>query len=239
MTRDEAEKIIREYVPPKPFAYYYNCPYDDGKFCSSGWVYEYPPVSTKLIDAILERDKNCRPYVTDDELQQDEKFNAEMEKRFTDLMNRAKESEYCEKNQHLYSMCTKVNGEYLIIIPMQLMTEVDFKEKASSACETLRLDNYYIYQHISESDKSGHEIFKSFPFRSSCISDADRNAFDNVVRFCDRFKEYANGIDSDTVDKTVNNVKQSIAKLKAIADIEYIKRIADYAKSQGAKQCVK
>jgi hypothetical protein len=94
MTREEAEKIICEYNPPKPIKYYYNDPYADGKFNSSGWVYEYPPVSGALIDAILERDKNCKPYIADDELgvsEDDEKFNAEMEKRFTDLMRRARD----------------------------------------------------------------------------------------------------------------------------------------------------
>ena len=168
-----------------------------------------------------------------------------MEKRFTNLMNRAKEStdsaveKYRKKNQRLYSMSTKVNGEYLTIIPMQLMTEIEFKEKASAASETLQLNNYHIYLHLNEDDKEGCEIFKSFPFHSSGISDADKNAFDNVIRFCDHFKKYANGIDSDTIDETINNVKQSIAKLKAVATVEYIKRIADYAKSQGVKPCVK
>lgn len=58
----EALRIIGEYQQnlPKPFKYYYNDPYDDGKFCGSGWRYEYPPMDPKLIDAILERDKNCK-----------------------------------------------------------------------------------------------------------------------------------------------------------------------------------
>ena len=71
-----------------------------------------------LIDALLERDKDCKPYVTDDELQQDEKFNAEMEKRFTDLMNRAKDTavdEYRKKNSRLYSMVTENNGKKLLL----------------------------------------------------------------------------------------------------------------------------
>lgn len=238
MTREEAERIIREYVPQKPTAYYYNDPYDDGKYCGSGWVYEYPPVSGALIDAILERDKNCKPYIADDELgvsEDDEKFNAEMEKRFTDLMNRAKEStnsavkEYCKKNQRFYSMSTKVNGEYITIIPMQLMTEVEFKEKASSACETLQLNNYHIYQHINENDKDGYEIFKSFPLRSNNISDADKHAFDNVIKFCDKFEKYAKNVDKDLLNKTLNETRHAIATLKVLADVDYINRIKEYS----------
>lgn len=71
MTKDESEQIIKDFVKPKPIKYWYDDPYKDGKFDSSGWVYKYPPVSGLLIDAVLERDKDCKPYVTDDELQQD------------------------------------------------------------------------------------------------------------------------------------------------------------------------
>ena len=240
MTREEAEKIIHEYNmhPPKPTAYYYHDPYDDGKYCGSGWRYEYPPVSGALIDAILERDKNCKPYISDDEIgisEEDAKFNTEMEKRFTELMSRGNKSnsvveEYRKKNQHLYSMSTKVNGVYLTVIPMQPMTEVEFKEKASSVCNTLQLNNYHIYLHEDESDKDGYEIFKSFPFCSSYISDVDKNAFDNVIRFCDKFEKYANNVDKDLLNKTLSEVRRSMSTLKVSADVDYINRIKEYSK---------
>jgi hypothetical protein len=237
MTREEAEQIIRECIPQKPIVYYYNDPYDDGKYCGSGWRYEYPPVDPKLIDALIERDKNCKPYIADDEIgvsEDDEKFNAEMEKRFTDLMNRGNKTnsaieEYRKKNQHLYSMSTKVNGEYLTVIPMQSMTEIEFKEKASSACETLQLNNYRIYQHVSENDKDGHEIFKSFPFRSSCISDADKNACDNVIRFCNKFEKYAKNVDKDLLNKTLNEARHAVTALKLLAEADYLNRIKEYS----------
>lgn len=240
MTREEAERIIREYVPPKPAAHYYNDPYDDGKYCGSGWVYEYPPIDSRLIDALIECDKNCKPYVTDDELcvnEEDAKFNAEMEKRFTDLMNRGNKAnsaieEYRKKNQHLYSMSTKVNDEYITVIPMQSMTEVEFKEKASSACETLQLNNYHVYQHLNDSDKDGNEIFKSFPLRSSNIDDADKHAFGNVIKFCDKFEKYAKNVDKDLLSKTLNETRHAIAVLKVLADIDYINRIKEYSHQQ-------
>ena len=53
MNKDEAEKIIRDFVKPKPTMRWYDDPYKDGYTNSSGWVYEYPPVSGQLIDAIL------------------------------------------------------------------------------------------------------------------------------------------------------------------------------------------
>lgn len=104
MNKKEALDYIKQYQnnPPKPFKYYYNDPYDDGKYCGSGWRYEYPPMDSKLIDAILERDKDCKEYIPDCDCEIDEKFNQEMEKRFTDLMSRAKDTaleEYRKKNQ--------------------------------------------------------------------------------------------------------------------------------------------
>lgn len=106
MNKQEAEEIIKRYNlnPPKPLKYYYKDPYDDGKICGSGWRYEYPPMDPKLIDAILERDKDCKEYIPDCDYEPDEKFNQEMEKKFTDLMNRAKDTaveEYRKNNSHL------------------------------------------------------------------------------------------------------------------------------------------
>lgn len=133
-------------------------------------------------------------------------------------------------------MSTKVNGEYLTIIPMQLMTEADFKEKASAASETLQLSNYHIYLHLNENDKEGCEIFKSFPFHSSYISDSDKNAFDNVIRSCDKFERYAKDYKSSN-QKLINNlcddIKERIESLYRIINADYLQRINNYiAKEQ-------
>lgn len=236
MTREEAEKIIREYNPPKPIKYYYNDPYADGKFNSSGWVYEYPPVSGALIDAILERDKDCKEYIPDSECETDEKFNQEMEKKFTDLMSRAKDTaveEYRKNNQHLYSMSTKVNGKYITIIPMQLMTEVEFKEKASSACETLQLNNYQIYRHINESDKDGHEIFKSSPLSSGSITDATKTAFSDALRYCDYIKKHTKESSNyEIIEGLCDGIKDHIESLYKIIELDYMQRINNYTEKE-------
>lgn len=231
MTREEAEKIIHEYNmhPPKSFAYYYHDPYDDGKSCCSGWRYEYPPMDAKLVDAIFERDKDCKEYIPDET---DEKFNQEMEKKFTDLMSRAKDTainEYRKNNSRLYSMSTKVNGKYVTIIPMQLITEVEFKEKASSACETLQLNNYQIYRHINESDKDGREIFKSFPLGESCITDAAKTAFSDALRYCDYIKKHAKESSNyEIIEGLCDGIKTHIESLYKIIELDYMQRINNY-----------
>ena len=209
MTREEAEKIIREYNM-------------------------HPPMDQKLIDAILERDKDCKEYIPDET---DEKFNQEMEKKFTDLMSRAKNTaveEYRKNNSHLYSMSTKINGKYIKIIPMQLMTEVEFKEKASAACETLQLNNYQIYRHINESDKDGHEIFKSFPLSSGCITDAAKTAFSDALRYCDYFKKHAKeSSNCEAVKILCDNIKEYTECLCKMIEDDYMQRINNYiAKEQ-------
>lgn len=50
MTKDEADQIIIDFVKPKPIKYWYDDPYKDGKFDSSGLVYEYHHVSGLLIN---------------------------------------------------------------------------------------------------------------------------------------------------------------------------------------------
>lgn len=85
-------KQCQDYYPPKPSVSWYHDPYADGYQNASGWHKEYPPVDTKLIDAILERDKDCKEYIPDSESEADNKFNHEMEKKFTDLMGRAKDT---------------------------------------------------------------------------------------------------------------------------------------------------
>lgn len=136
MNKKEALEIIANYKQPKPIKYYYKDPYDDGKYCGSGWRYDYPPVDSKLIDAILERDKDCKEYIPDSESYADEKFNQEMEKRFTDLMSIAKDTavdEYRKNNSHLYSMVTEYNYDKITVIQASLSTLCEFKER----CEKL------------------------------------------------------------------------------------------------------
>ena len=214
MTREEAERIIREYVPQKPTAYYYNDPYDDGKYCGSGWRYEYPPINPKLVDALIERDKNCKPYITDDELgisEEDTKFNAEMEKRFTDLMNRGNKTnytieEYRKKNSHYYSMITEYHGEQITVIPMKMITKSEFEEECEKASSRLGLANYSIYVHKDEND-NGREIFTRVQaWNIKGLTSHEETAINDLLSFCEyyskcsdreddsKFREYVSGV---------------------------------------------
>ena len=241
MNKKEALDYIKLYQdnPPQPTIEYYQDSYRDGYQDASGYFVKYPPMDPKLIDAILERDKDCKEYIPDCDCDVDEKFNQEMEKRFTDLMSRAKDTvieEYRKKNSRFYSMSTKVNDEYITVIPMQYMTEVEFKEKASAASETLQLSNYHIYLHLNEDDKKGCEIFKSFPLHSSYISDADRNTFDNVIRLCNKFEKYAKDYKSqnkELINNLCDDIKENIENLYRIINADYLQRINNYiAKEQ-------
>lgn len=117
MNEKEALDIIQQYNlhPPKPLRYWYDDPYKDGYQNSSGWCYEYPPVDPKLIDAILERDKNCKPYDSEKDSTEikDEKFCDKLAERFIALMKHAGNDaveEYRKKNSHLFSMVTEYRG---------------------------------------------------------------------------------------------------------------------------------
>lgn len=236
MNKKEALDYIKLYQdnPPQPTIQYYQDPYRDGYQDASDYFVKYPPMDPKLIDAILERDKDCKEYIPDCDCDVDEKFNQEMEKRFTDLMSRAKDTvveEYCKKNSHLYSMSTKINNEYITIIPMQYMTKIEFKEKASAASETLKLSNYYINLHLNEDDKKGCEIFKSFPFHSSYMSEADKSAFDNIIRSCDKFEKYAKDYKSsnqELISSLCDDIKENVENLYNIIEADYLQRINNY-----------
>ena len=232
MTKDEAEQIIKNSVKPKPTKYWYDDPYKDGYANSSGWVYEYPPVSGQLIDALLERDKDCKPYVTDDELQQDEKFNAEMEKRFTDLMNRAKDTavdEYRKKNLHLYSMVTENNGNKITVIPMSFYTLSDFEEKCEKASNEIGLKNFCIYEHKDSNDINGKIVCSSSSFGGYFINHSAKTAFSDALRYCDYFKRHANECKSyEVVEKLCDSISELIKNLCDTIELDYAQRVNNY-----------
>lgn len=150
MNKKEALEIIERYNlnPPKPTKYYYKDPYDDGKTRCSGWCYKNPHVDPKLIDAILERDKDCKEYIPDSDI--DEKFNQEMEKKFTALMNRAKNTAVKEdrkNNMHVYSAVTENNK---ISDDDDDRKVIDY-ETMSSICKSLKIQQLkLLHKHIIE-----------------------------------------------------------------------------------------
>lgn len=238
MTKDEAEQIIKNSVKPKPTKYWYDDPYKDGYANSSGCVYEYPPVSGLLIDALLERDKDCKPYVTDDELQQDEKFNAEMEKRFTDLMNKAKDTavdEYRKKNSHLYSMVTKNNGKKITIIPMSLSTLSDFEEKCDKVYNDIGLKNFCVYEHKDSNDINGKIVCSSSSFGGYFINHSAETAFSDALRYCDYFKRHANESEShEVIEKLCDSISELIKSLCNTVESDYMQRVNNYIKKYNA-----
>lgn len=239
MTRDEAEKIIHEYNmnPPQPTAYYYNDTYADGHFNASGWYYEYPPVSCNLIDAILERDKNCKQYDPEKDSTEikDEKLCDELAERFTSLMKCANENghtavdEYRKKNSHYYSMITEYYGEQITVIPMTYMPECEFKEKAKSVCSRLGLRNCHVYHYNNKDDIKGKEVYGYSPWCSDSMDLTSADACDNVIRFCDKFERYAKNVDKDLLSKTLNETRHAIATLKILAEADYLNRIKEYS----------
>ena len=232
MTKDEAEQIIKNSVKPKPIKYWYDDPYKDGYANSSGCVYEYPPVSGLLIDALLERDKDCKPYVTDDELPQDEKFNAEIEKRFTDLMSRSKDTavdEYRKKNSHLYSMVTENNGKKITVIPMSFSTLSDFEEKCEKASNEIGLKNFYVYEHKDSNDINGKMVYCSSPYSGYFINHSAETVFSDALRYCDYFKRHANECKScEVVEKTCDCISELIKNLCDTIESDYAQKIDSY-----------
>jgi len=235
MTIEEVEKIIREYNPPKPIKYYYNDPYRDGYQDASGLVYEYPPDNgalRALIDAILEYDKDCKEYVPDSECETDEKFNQEMEKKFTDLMSRAKDTaveEYRKNNSHLYSMVTENHYNKITVIPMSLSTLCDFKEKCAKAAGEIGLKNFYIYKHKDNDDLNGKMVYGSF-----FMDDASKTAFSDALRYCDYFKERAKeSSNCEAIKILCDNIKEYTERLCKMIEVDYMQRISNYiAKEQ-------
>ena len=239
MTKDEAERIIREYVPQKPTMRWYDDPYKDGYANSSGWVYEYPPVSGQLIDALLERDKDCKPYITDDELQQDEKFNNEIEKRFTDLMSKVKDTaidEYRKKNSHLYSMVTKNNGKKITIIPMSLSTLGDFEEKCGKVSNDIGLKNFCVYEHKDSNDINGKIVCSSSSYGGYFINHSAETAFSDALRYCDYFKRHAKESQShEVVEKLCDSISELIKSLCDTIESDYEQKINSYIAKDSTK----
>ena len=232
MTKDEADKIIRDFVKPKPIKYWYDDPYKDGKFDSSGWVYEYPPVSGKLIDALLERDKDCKPYITDDELPQDEKFNAEMEKRFTDLISRQNDTavdEYRKKNSRLYSMVTENKGKKITVIPMSFSILSEFEEKCDKVYNDIGLKNFCIYEHKDSNDINGKIVCSSSSYGGYFINHSVETAFSDALRYCDYFKRHAKESQShEVVEKLCDSISELIKNLCDTIELDYAQRVNNY-----------
>ena len=232
MNKDEAEKIIRDFVKPKPIKYWYDDPRKDGYANSSGWVYEYPPVSGQLIDAILERDKDCKPYVTDDELPQDEKFNAEIEKRFTDLMSRSSDTAidtYRKNNSRLYSMVTTNNGKKITVIPMSFYTLSDFEEKCDKVSNDIGLKNFCIYEHKDSNDINGKIVRSSSSYGGYFINHSAETAFSDALRYCDYFKRHAKESQiHEVVEKLCDSISELIKNLCDTIESDYMQRVNDY-----------
>jgi hypothetical protein len=244
MNAEESRKIIEDYSKnlPKPTAYYYHDPYDDGKYCGSGWRYEYPPVSGALIDAILERDKNCKQYDPEKDSTEikDEKFCDELAERFTSLMKRANKSEntavdeYRKKNSHLYSMVTGYNHNKITIIPMSLSTLCDFKEKCEKAAGEIGLKNFYIYEHKDDKDINGKMVYGSAPYGGFFIDSSSEHAFSDALRYCDCFKRYAKESSNyELISSLCDNITECVESLCKAVELDYMQRINNYiAKEQ-------
>lgn len=239
MNEKEALDIIQQYNlhPPKPIKYWYQDPYADGYQNASGWVYEYPPVSSRLVDAILERDKNCKPYDPEKDSTEikDEKFCDELAERFTALMKRADNDaveEYRKKNSHLFSMVTEYKGEKITVIPTKMITKCEFEEECEKASSRLGLANYSIYAHKDESD-DGREIFKCLPiWNRKGLTSNEENAIYTLLSFCEYFSKYSDRDDSEFrkyVSGVCDEVKTALGKLELLATADYLQRIKNYA----------
>lgn len=166
----------------------------------------------KLIDAILERDKDCKEYIPDCDCEVDEKFNQEMEKRFTDLMSRAKGTvveEYCKKNSHLYSMVTEYNYKKLTIIPTSLSTLCDFKEKCKKVSDEIGLKNFYIYEYKDDKYIDGKKVYVFSPYGGFYLTSGAKDTLDSMCRYCDYFKKYAKDYKSAN-QELINNLCDNI-----------------------------
>lgn len=241
MNEKEALDIIQQYAlhPPKPTLSWYQDPYEDGYQSASGWYNEYPPVSPKFIDAILERDKNCRQYDPEKDSTEikDEKICDELAERFTSLMKRANESgntavdEYRKKNSHLYSMTTEYKGEKITVIPMKMSTKCEFKEECEKASSRLGLANYSICVHKDDND-SGREILRCAPiWNRKGLTSNEENAIYTLLSFCEYFSEYSDRNDSEdkeSISDICSEVKIALAKLKLIVTSDYLQRIKNY-----------
>ena len=236
MNKQEALDYIRRYQinPPQPTIEYYQDPYRDGYQDASGYFVKYPPMDPKLIDAILERDKDCKEYIPDCDYDVDEKFNQEMEKKFTDLMSRAKDTvieEYRKKNSHLYSMVTEYNYKKITIIPMSLSTLCDFKEKCKKASNEIGLKNFYIYEYKDDKDVDGKMVYGHGPCCGFYLTPDAKNTLENMYKYCDTFKKYAKDYKSsnqELINNLCDDIKKSVKNLYDIIEAEYLQRINNY-----------
>lgn len=242
MTREEAEKIIREYNPPKSTLSWYQDPWADGYQNASMRYDEYPSIDTKLIDAILERDKDCEPYDLEKDSNEikDEKLCDELAERFTSLMKRANESgntaidEYRKKNSHLYSMVTEYHYDKITVIPMSLSTLCDFKEKCAKAAGEIGLKNFYIYKHKDNNDLDGKMVYGNAPYGGFFIDDSAKTTFSDMLRYCDYFKDRAKeSSNCEAIKILCDNIKEYTECLCKMIEVDYMQRISNYiAKEQ-------
>lgn len=234
--------VRSKYSRQRPIGqHWYHDPYDDGKICGSGWVYEYPPVDAKMIEEIIARDKDCKPYIPDAELPADEKFNDEMAEKFTALMSKSKNSEvvdeFIKKNSHYYTMETEINGKRYVVIPMKYSLYEDFKKEAARAGNVLHC-NYDIVEHKSKDDNDGRSVYSFYPHSDSQLIRLTQigDPIDGFIRFCDKLRDYAKVIDKDTVEKCISDAVNAVTRLKELADSEYVARIKEYAEKCNDEQ---
>lgn len=245
MTIDEVLDYIKQcqdYYPPKSTLSWYQDPQADGYQNASRWYEEYPSVDTKLIDAILERDKDCEPYDLEKDSNEikDEKLCDELAERFTSLMKRANESgntaidEYRKKNSHLYSMVTEYHYNKITVIPMSLSTLCDFKEKCKKVAGEIGLKNFYVYEHKDDKDLNGKMVYGSAPYGGFFMDDASKTAFSDMLRYCDYFKERAKESSNyEAVESLCDNIREHIKGLYNVIESDYAQRINNYiAKEQ-------
>lgn len=236
MNKQEALDYIKLYQdnPPQPTIEYYQDPYRDGYQDASGYFVKYPPMDPKLIDAILERDKDCKEYIPDCDCDVDEKFNQEMEKKFTDLMSRAKDTaidEYRKKNSHLYSMVTENHYNKITVIPMSLSTLCDFKEKCNRASFEIGLKNFYVYEHKDDKDLNGKMVYGSAPYGGYFIDGSAEHAFSDMIRYCDYFKKRTKDYKSsnqEIINNLCDDIKENVENLYNIIEADYLQRINNY-----------
>lgn len=236
MNKQEALDYIRLYQdnPPQPTIEYYQDPYRDGYQDASGYFVKYPPMDPKLIDAILERDKDCKEYIPDCDCEVDEKFNQEMEKRFTDLMSRAKDTaidEYRKNNSHLYSMITEYNYKKITIIPTSLSTLYDFKEKCNKASNEIGLKNFYIYEYKDDKDLNGKMVYGFSPYGGSYLSAHTKDTLESMHQYCDYFKEYDKehkSSNQEIINNLCDDIKENVENLYNIIEADYLQRINNY-----------
>lgn len=234
MNKKEALEIIKQYNlnPPKPIIKYYQDPYADGYGDASGYYAEMPPIDPLVIDAILERDKDCKEYMPDSESYADEKFNQEMERRFTDLMSRAGDTavdEYRKNNSQLYSMVTENHYNKITVIPMSLSTLCDFKEKCEKAAGEIGLKNFYIHEHEDDNDLNCKMVYGSSSYSGLFMTNSSKAAFSDAIRYCEYFKRHAKeSLNYETIESLCDNIKEQIKDLCEMIESDYMQRINNY-----------